>query len=109
VPARLRAVLPHVDKPFGTFDASTERFHPRVLVKTFSAAKEVVLAGQRLGAALRSQIEPELKLKQLVFLLVDVPWLKLNYGFIVKRGRALSPAAAAVMEAVRTIERGVLA
>src|SRR5262249_48411721 len=53
VPARLRAVLPHVDKPFGTFDASTERFHPRVLVETFSAAKEVVLAGQGLGAALR--------------------------------------------------------
>src|SRR5262249_46838218 len=38
VPARLRAALPRVDKPFGTFDASTERFHPRVLVETFSAA-----------------------------------------------------------------------
>jgi len=68
-----------------------------------------VLAGQRLGAALRSQIEPELKQKRLVFLPVDVPWLKLNYGFIVKRARTLSPAAAAFMEAVRTIERGVLA
>ena len=35
------------------------------------------------------------------------PWLRLNDGFIVKRGRTLSPAAAAFMDAVRTIERGV--
>jgi DNA-binding transcriptional LysR family regulator len=109
VPAPIHAALPRVDKPFGTFDASTDRFHPRVLVETFSAAKEVVLAGQGLGAALREQIELELKQKRLVFLPVEVPWLRLNYGFILKRGRTPSPAAVAFMEAVRTIERGLVA
>jgi DNA-binding transcriptional LysR family regulator len=109
IPARVRAVLPNVDKPFGTFDASTDRFHPRVLVETFSAAKDIVLAGQGLGAALKGQIEPELKRKRLVILPAPAPWLRLNYGFIVKRGRTPSPAAVAFMEAVRTIERGVVA
>jgi DNA-binding transcriptional LysR family regulator len=109
VPARLHAALPRLDKPFGTFEASTGRFHPRVLVETFSAAKDIVLAGQGLGAALRGQIEPELKRKRLVILPAPAPWLRLNYGFIVKRGRTPSPAALAFMEAVRTIERGVVA
>jgi len=31
----------------------------------------------------------------------------LNYGFIVKRGRTLSPAARTFMEAVREIERTI--
>jgi len=108
VPARMRAALPRLDKPFGIFDAFADRFHPRVLVETFSAAKEIVLAGQGLGAALKGQIEPELKQKRLVMLPAATPWLRLNYGFIVKRGRTLSPAAA-FRDAVRTIERGVVA
>ena len=107
IPARMRTALPSLDKPFGIFDAATDRFHPRVLVETFSAAKEIVLAGQGLGAAVKRQIEPELKRKRLVILPAAAPWLALNYGFIVKRGRTLSPAAAAFMDAVRTIERGV--
>ena len=68
-----------------------------------------VLAGQGLGAALGGQIEPELRQKRLVFLPVEVPWLKLSYGFILKRGRTPSPAAVAFMEAVRTIERDIVA
>ncbi len=38
---------------------------------------------------------------------IDTPWLSLNYGFITKRGRTLSPAAEAYMEIVREIERGI--
>ena len=72
-------------------------------------AKEIVLAGQGLGAGLQSQIAPELKQKRLVILPVDAPWLRLNYGFILKRGRTPSPAAVAFMETVRTIERGLAA
>jgi DNA-binding transcriptional LysR family regulator len=109
LPGRGRAVLPSLEKPFGIFDARNDRFHPRVLVETFSAAKDIVLAGQGLGAALKSQIAPELKQKRLVILPVDAPWLRLNYGFILKRGRTPSPAAVAFMETVRTIERGLAA
>ena len=34
-------------------------------------------------------------------------WLTLNYGFITKRGRTLSPPASVLMDIVRTIERDV--
>ena len=37
----------------------------------------------------------------------SAPWLRLNDGFIVKRGRTLSPAAVAFKEAIRAIERDV--
>jgi hypothetical protein len=35
---------------------------------------------------------------------IDTPWLSLNYSFVPKRGRTLSPAAAAFLEIVREIE-----
>jgi hypothetical protein len=39
-----------------------------------------------------------------VTLPVAAPWFSLNYGFIAKRGRSLSPAAKAFMEIVRAID-----
>jgi DNA-binding transcriptional LysR family regulator len=103
-PRRLRRALPEVDKPFGRFDASSDQFHPRVLVETFSAAKLIVLAGPGIGATLPFQIEPELRDGQCVLLPFEAPWLSLNYGFITKRGRTLSPAAKTFMETVRQFE-----
>jgi DNA-binding transcriptional LysR family regulator len=104
VPGRIRRALPDVDKPFGRFDSSSGQFHPRVLVETFSAAKLIVLAGSGIGAALPFQIEPELSDGRCILLPVEAPWLSLNYGFITKRGRTLSPAAKTFMETVRQIE-----
>jgi len=106
-PGRMRKALPAADKPFGLFDATTDQFHPRVLVETFSAAKLIVLAGLGIGAAVPFQIEQELNDGLLVTLPVDAPWLHLNYGFITKRGRTLSPAARAFMAIVREIEGGI--
>ena len=63
-----------------------------------------MLAGRGLSAAVERQIEPELEQKRLVILPAAAPWLTLNYGFIVKRGRTLSPAASSFMGAVRAIE-----
>ena len=48
------------DKPFGAFDDVQDRFHARILVETFSAAKRIVLAGQGVGGAIPFQIEREL-------------------------------------------------
>jgi len=108
-PGRIRAAIPNIDKPFGSFDPDSDRFHLRILVETFAAAKEIVLAGRGLGAAIKGQIEQELREKRLVTLPFDAPWLSLNYGFITKRGRTLAPAALAFMETVRTIERDIAA
>ena len=103
-PTQVRAALPQVDKPFGTFDESSDRSNPRILVKTFAAAKDIVLAGQALCVAVGGQIDTEVRDGRLVMLPVDSPWLTLNYGFITKRGRTLSPAAEAFIEIVRAIE-----
>jgi len=108
-PGRIRAAISNIDKPFGSFDPDSDRFHLRILVETFAAAKEIVLAGRGLGAAIKGQIEQELREKRLVTLPFDAPWLSLNYGFITKRGRTLAPAALAFMETVRTIERDIAA
>ena len=104
----MRAALPQADKPFGSFDDSADRFYPRILVETFSAAKDIVLEGKALGAAVKGQIDGDVRDGRLVTLPVEAPWLTLNYGFIIKRGRTLSPAAEAFIEIVREIERGIL-
>ena len=36
---------------------------------------------------------------------ITLPWLTLNYGFITKRGRTLSPPATVFMDLMREIER----
>ena len=99
--------FPSSDKPFGKFDELQDRFHPRILVETFSAAKRIVLAGLGIGGAAATQIEPELKAGRCVTLPVVAPWFSLNYGFVTRRGRTLSPAAKAFMEIVRAIEKEI--
>lgn len=106
-PGRFSAALPHKDGPFGTFDRATNRFLPRITVETFSAARNIVLLGQALAVAPPFLIERELERGDCVMLPIELPWLRLNYGFIIRRGRRRSPAAEAFMKAVRAIEREV--
>ena len=104
LPARFVATLPKPPSNFGVLDQAENRFHPRILVETFPTAKRIVLESAAIGAALQSQIERELKEGSCAVLPVEAPWLRLNYGFISKRGRTPSPAASAFMEIVRELE-----
>jgi len=61
------------------------------------------LAGAALSAALPFQIEAETAAGALVLLPIELPVISLNYGFIARRGRALSPAAGAFMDLVRAV------
>jgi DNA-binding transcriptional LysR family regulator len=63
------------------------------------------LAGQGIGAALPFQPRREIGDGDCVLLLIELPWLTLNYGFISRRGRTHSPAAKAFMDNVRQIEK----
>jgi DNA-binding transcriptional LysR family regulator len=103
---RMRRFLPEGDLPCGVFDAVKNRFLPRILVGNFTAAKDIALAGQGIGAALPFQLKREIDDGDCVLLPIELPWLSLNYGFISKRGRTHSPAANAFMDNVRQIERG---
>ena len=96
---------PKVSKPFGILDETTKRVIPRIWVETFSAAKSVVLSGNALSAGPRQLIAEELDEASVVALPLAVPWLTLNYGFIWRRGRSLSPACLAFMQLVREIEQ----
>jgi DNA-binding transcriptional LysR family regulator len=104
LPGLIFAALPTAPTRFGVSDETENRYYPRIRVESFSAAKRVVLASAAIGAALPSQIERELKEGLCAVLPVEAPWLRLNYGFILKRGRTPSPAAKAFMEIVREIE-----
>jgi DNA-binding transcriptional LysR family regulator len=104
-PSRTLAALPKTPRRFGVIDEIEKRFHPRILVQTFH--KRVVLASPAIGAAIPSQIEPELKEGILTVLPVEASWLRANYGFITRRGRTLSPVATAFVEIVREVEKGI--
>ncbi len=104
VAERILTALPSDTRRFGFVDENEKRFRPRILVETFASTKRIVLTSLAIGAAIPSQIEPELEQGLCGLLPLEAPWLSLNYGFITKRGRTLSPAAQAFMEIVREIE-----
>jgi hypothetical protein len=66
-----------------------------------------VLSRKGVGEAIPSQIARELKEGLCVTLPVEAPWFRLNYGFIAKRGRTLSPAAKALKAIARAIEQEI--
>ena len=105
LPGRMRPFLPQGDLRCGVFDEEKNWFLPRILIGTFGATREVVLAGQGLSAALPFQLKREIDEGDCVLLPIELPWLSLNYGFISKRGRTHSPAAKAFMDHVRQIEK----
>ena len=96
LPAPFLADLPKAPSNFGILNEAENRFYPRILVETFSTAKRIVLECAAIGASLPSQIEQVLKEGACATLPVEAPWLRLNYGFILKRGRtnALRPPSA---------------
>ena len=102
---RMLRFLPKGDLPFGAFEKAKKRFPPRIAIGNFSAAKQIVLAGQGIVPALPFQLKREIDDGDCVLLPIELPWLSLNYGFISKRGRTHSPAAKAFMDNVRQIEQ----
>jgi DNA-binding transcriptional LysR family regulator len=99
------AGMPRDELPCGAFHRETGRFHPRIMVESFASAKQIVLAGAALSAGFPFQIERELASGDLVLMPAQFPFLTIDYGFILKRGRALSPAATAFMDLAREVER----
>jgi DNA-binding transcriptional LysR family regulator len=97
--------MPQVEMPFGYFSDVNNRFRPRIVVDTVSAARDVVLASDGLSVTLPTLIKEELKKRLCVLLPIDLPWMRLNYGFVWKRGRSHSPAAQALMQIISNLEK----
>jgi DNA-binding transcriptional LysR family regulator len=104
IPDRMHAFLAQGPRRFGYYDAETKRMWPRVRVETCAGMFRTVINSDGLGAAPMFVIADEILEKRLVALPVDLPWLRLNYGFVWARGRSLSPAALTFMQNVREIE-----
>ena len=77
-PARMRFAMPEAEKPFGFFSELNNRFRPRIVVDTVSAARDVVLASNGLAVALPTLVEPEIKNRRCVLLPIELPWMRLN-------------------------------
>lgn len=104
-PGRMSAALPKTEGAFGSYDRNSDRFLPRILVETFSAARDIVLADKAaLGVAPPFLVEADIAAGRCALLPTLLPWLRLNYGFITRRGRSASPAMLAFMASVRAIE-----
>lgn len=107
VPAPMIAQLPTGPAPFGEQDGLDGRWRCRIRVETFSGVRRIVLASTALGVAVATQIAQDCEDGRLALVPVDVPWLQLNYGFIIRRGRSLSPAAKAFRACVLAVEAGI--
>jgi DNA-binding transcriptional LysR family regulator len=103
LPGRVLEGLPQAPRPFGVFDPARQHVRPRILVETVPAMKEVVRNSDALTAALPFQVAADIADGTLC-LLMEVPLISLDYGFILRRGRTLSPAAKVFMDLVLDIE-----
>lgn len=101
---RLGTALVKLDGRAGTFDTTTGDFVPTWEVNVIAAAKQMVASSDAIGAALLTQIRPELCSGELCLVPVRTPWLRLNYGFIWRRDSAVSTGALEFMAAFREHE-----
>ena len=102
--AAMSAAMPQEERPCLVLDKATGRLRPRILVESFSAAKRMVASGAALSAGLPFQIAVEVAAGEFVQLPIATPFINIDYGFILKRGRAVSPTTKAYMRIVRKIE-----
>jgi DNA-binding transcriptional LysR family regulator len=101
---RLGAVLVKLGGRAGSLDKTTGDFVPAWEVNTIHATKCMVASSDAIGAAMLTQIGPELDTGALCLVPVHAPWLRLNYGFIRRRDSAVSGGAREFMAAFRERE-----
>jgi len=109
VPDPLQRQHAEPERPYGLVEHEQKRFRPRILVETFSAVMRIVQAGTAISACIPFQIRREIAAGELVLLPVRLPSLRLNYGFISRRGRSPSPTMHSFMSIVRSLEMDIRA
>ncbi|MDQ1241856.1 MAG: LysR family transcriptional regulator [Pseudomonadota bacterium] len=96
----------HVAKsmPHAKVDRDTGDLSPSLMLDSFAVAKAAVLAGDAIGLAPLTAIEPELRSGKLALVPFDAPWLHLSYGLFYARKRSLSRAAQLFVTQLRQVE-----
>jgi DNA-binding transcriptional LysR family regulator len=85
-------------------DHATGDLLPYIEVNDSATARAVVAASDTLGAATPVQIEPAVRSGAICVLPFRAPWLAIELGFVLQRGRRVSSAAAHYMHIVREME-----
>jgi DNA-binding transcriptional LysR family regulator len=109
LPPRLNRALTDVHPAAGRYDEKLHQFVPAIRVETVSGMKQIVAESNAISAAPLCLIRDEVRRRILAPIPLDVPWLRLKYGFVYLRDRMLSPAARAFMAEVRAIEEAIAA
>lgn len=86
-------------------DGRTGLLVPSVEIDNFAIVRETVRASDSISAAVPIQIEPELDAGEFVLLDYPRPWLTPEHGFILLKGRSVSPAAEKYIECVWECEK----
>ena len=85
-------------------DRETGDLSPNLMLDSFSVVKAAVVAGDAIGLAPLTAIEPELRSGKLALVPFDAPWLHLSYGLFYARKRSLSRAAQLFVTQLRQVE-----
>ena len=96
----------HVSKsmPLAKVDRDTGDLSPNLMLDSFTVAKAAVMAGDAVGLAPLTAIEPELRSGKLALVPFEAPWLHLSYGLFYPRKKALSRAAQLFVTQLRQVE-----
>jgi DNA-binding transcriptional LysR family regulator len=90
--------------PHARVDRETGDLLPNLLLDSFAAARNLVLAGDAVGLAPLGALENDLRARRLALIPFSAPWLHLNYGLFYTRKRALSRVAQLFMTQLRQVE-----
>ena len=108
-PPRAASMLPRPPFAAGTVDPSSGRFLPAIYVDRPLNVKDLVRETDAVTPLIRSMCAPELEAGALAVVPISLPWARVRYGFLWRRGRMRTPAALAFAETLRAAEADVVA
>jgi DNA-binding transcriptional LysR family regulator len=88
----------------GDFDEQSGHFVPKIIASSLSTSLRLVMENDIVGIAPLTVAEPFLENGQLWLVPLNVPWMRLNYGFIWDASRAQSASVTRFMAKIREAE-----
>lgn len=107
LPARAAALLGSAPTAAGAIDHRTGYFMPAVTSPSIGTAIRLVAGSDLLTPLPLSAAAESIDSGTLDFVRCVEPWMRLNYGFVWRRGASLSPGAQAFMTRLRAVEQRV--
>ena len=92
----------------GTIDADTGDYLPPIKVESIQMAKDIVLASDAVSMAPIACVAEEIAAGTLAVLGTRPEWMQTSYGLTWLRDGALSPAAEAFRQAIRSVEQEIV-